>query len=360
MKEMIVSRVSEGIFNYQGWPTITRDEHGTLYVACSGHRLAHVCPFGKDLLYISHDEGETWSSPVIVNDTALDDRDAGILSMGDGKFLLTYFCHPRDSYIKDRKRLANTFDDQRQSLIEGMLCCLEGMDEDRNTYGSFVRLSSDGCRTWSEAIRVPISSPHGPTLLSSGKLLYLGKECYTEEYENAVYAFESADGGRTWNYLSRVDFPDGCGPDNIHEPHAVELPDGTLLGALRGQGDAVDHRFTIFFCTSSDGGRTWTHPTPSGICGSPPHMLVHSSGAIVLTYGRRKAPYGERARISRDGGKTWGEEIAISSEATSGDLGYPSSVELSDGSILTVYYQRYKNDTFTSILGTRWSIDGGN
>ena len=89
-------------------------------------------------------------------------------------------------------------------------------------------------------------------------------------------------------------------------------------------------------------------------------MLVHSSGAIVLTYGRRKAPYGERARISRDGGKTWGEEIVISSEATSGDLGYPSSVELSDGSILTVYYQRYKNDTFTSILGTRWSIDGGN
>ena len=43
MKEITVNRSSEGIFNYQGWPTVTKDEHGTLYVACSGHRLAHIC-----------------------------------------------------------------------------------------------------------------------------------------------------------------------------------------------------------------------------------------------------------------------------------------------------------------------------
>ena len=360
MKEIIINRSIDGIFNYQGWPTVTKDEHGTLYVACSGHRLAHVCPFGKNLMYVSCDDGETWSAPVIVNDTPLDDRDAGILSLGGGSFLLTYFCHPRDAYIKDRNRLATTFFDSRQELIEGVMRYWEGMDETKNCFGSFVRLSDDGCKTWSKAIRVPISSPHGPTLLSNGKLLYLGKESYTDEYENAVYAFESSDGGNTWQYLSRVDFPDGCGPANIHEPYAVELPDGRILGALRGQGEAVDHGFTIYFTVSEDGGRTWTHPAPSGVCGSPPHMLVHSSGAIVLTYGRRRAPYGEKARISCDGGKTWGEEIVISSESTSGDLGYPSSVELSDGSILTVYYQRYGDDKFTSILGTIWSIDEGN
>ncbi len=357
MKEITVNRSSEGIFNYQGWPTVTKDEHGTLYVACSGHRLAHICPFGKNLMYVSHDDGETWSSPVIINDTVMDDRDAGILSLGNEKFLLTYFDHPRDFYLKDKKRLASTFLDSRQELIEGVMKYWEKMDEAKNTFGSFVRLSDDGCKTWSDAIRVPISSPHGPTLLSNGKLLYLGKESYTEEYENAVYAFESADGGRTWDYLSRVDFPDGCGANNIHEPYAVELPDGRILGALRGQGDAVEHGFTIYFTFSEDGGRTWTHPTPSGICGSPPHMLVHSSGAIVLTYGRRKAPFGERARVSYDGGKTWGEEIVISSDSPVADLGYPSSVELSDGSILTVYYQRYGNDAFTSILGTRWRLD---
>ena len=357
MKEIIINRSTDSIFRYQGWPTVTKDEQGTLYVACSGHRLAHVCPFGKNLLYVSRDDGKTWSSPVIVNDTVLDDRDAGILSLGDRKFLLTYFNHPRNGYIKDRKRLATTFLDSRQELIEGVMKYWEEMDESKNTFGSFVRLSDDDCRTWSNAIKVPVSSPHGPVRLSDGRLLYLGKECYTDEYENAVFAFDSTDGGRTWNYLSKVDFPDGCGPKNIHEPYAIELPDGRILGALRGQGDAVEYGFTIFFCISEDGGRSWTHPEASGICGSPPHMMLHSSGAIVLTYGRRKEPFGERARISRDGGKTWGEEIVISSDSPVADLGYPSSVELSDGSILTVYYQRYGNDKFTSILGTVWQID---
>lgn len=366
MKELIVNRVENNIFNYQGWPTVTKDENGTLYVACSGHRLAHVCPFGKNLLYISRDDGETWSSPVIINDTVLDDRDAGILSLGDGKFLLTYFNHSRDFYLKDKNRLQSAFSFQapfnggKRDLIEGVMKYWEDMDEVGNRYGSFVRLSNDGCRTWSDAIKVPISSPHGPVKLSDGRLLYLGKECYSGQYENAVFAFDSSDGGKTWNYLSRVDFPDGCGPKNIHEPYAVELPDGRILGALRGQGEAVDHGFTIFFCTSDDGGKTWTHPKASGICGSPPHMLVHSSGAIVLTYGRRKAPFGERARISYDGGETFGEEIVISSESPTGDLGYPSSAELSDGSILTVYYQRAAGDDYTSILGTKWKLDENN
>ena len=43
-------------------------------------------------------------------------------------------------------------------------------------------------------------------------------------------------------------------------------------------------------------------------------------------------------------------------EAPSWDHGYPSSVELSDGSILTVYYQRYRDDAFASILQTRWEL----
>ena len=360
MKEIIISRISEGIFKYQGWPTVAKDENGTLYVACSGHRLAHICPFGKNLMYISRNDGESWSSPIIINDTYLDDRDAGILPLGNGKMLMTYFNHPSEFYINDKKRLATTFSGAKQDMIESVMRYWEQMPKERNRCGSFVRLSEDGGFSWSDAIKVPISSPHGPTLLSNGKLLYLGKECYSDEYENAVYAFESADGGKTWDYLSKIDFPEGCGPANIHEPYAVELPDGRIMGALRGQGEPVDHGFTIYFTFSEDGGKTWSHPSPSGICGSPPHMLVHSSGAIVLTYGRRKTPYGERARISYDGGKNFGEEIIISSDSPVADLGYPSSVELSDGSILTVYYQRAEGDLYTSILGTVWRLDESN
>ena len=47
----IVGRQS-GMFSYQGWPTVCRDENGILYAACSGHRVAHVCPFGVNYLYM--------------------------------------------------------------------------------------------------------------------------------------------------------------------------------------------------------------------------------------------------------------------------------------------------------------------
>ena len=108
--------------------------------------------------------------------------------------------------------------------------------------------------------------------------------------------------------------------------------------------------------TSKDGGKTWGEVTPTGISGSPPHLMLHSSGALILTYGRREAPFGERIMISRDGGKTWGEEHILT-EAYCNDLGYPATVELEDGSLVTVYYERYKDDKFTSILGVKWRIE---
>ena len=60
--------------------------------------------------------------------------------------------------------------------------------------------------------------------------------------------------------------------------------------------------------------------------------------------------------ISKDNGETWDIENDIYVNRISTDLGYPSTVEMSDGSLLTVYYQRYKDDKHTSILGTNWKI----
>ena len=60
--------------------------------------------------------------------------------------------------------------------------------------------------------------------------------------------------------------------------------------------------------------------------------------------------------ISRDCGKTWGEEHILS-EAYCNDLGYPATVELEDGSLVTVYYERYGEDKFTSMLSVKWTIE---
>ena len=50
-----------------------------------------------------------------------------------------------------------------------------------------------------------------------------------------------------------------------------------------------------------------------------------------------------------------GAEV-IKIEPPSGDHGYPSTVELSDGSLYTVYYQKWPGDDYNSILASRWTL----
>ena len=89
---------------------------------------------------------------------------------------------------------------------------------------------------------------------------------------------------------------------------------------------------------------------------APPHLLRHSSGAIVLVGGRRLPGYGQRAVVSYDEGQTWSDQIIIRDDGPHGDLGYPCSIELDDGSIYTVYYQYLAGQKKASLLWSRWEL----
>jgi len=106
-----------------------------------------------------------------------------------------------------------------------------------------------------------------------------------------------------------------------------------------------------------DGGRTWTVTHSTGIWGYPPHLLPLRDGPLVVVYGRRKAPFSERACVSTDGGTTWdtANELTLC-DAVNTDLGYPASVQLDDGTILTVYYQDPGPDQDTCLWATRWRL----
>ena len=357
MKLGIVSRVQEGLFGYQAWPSVCRTADGVLYTVCSGHRLGHICPFVKNIMYISHDGGETWSSPVVVNDNALDDRDAGVVPLGDGKLLLSWFSLPREYYWAQEEAFVRNAG-SCGPLVRAMLEVWHTLPPEQLLVGSFVRLSRDEGQTWEAPVQVPVTAPHGPARLQNGRLLYFGKYD-AGEYKNecGVVSYVSDDDGKTWIWLSELSLPEGIAPDDCHEPHAVQLPDGSLLGAIRVHGPNVTDGFSILLCRSEDGGACWSLPQPTGISGSPPHLLVHSSGAVILTYGRRKRPFGQRARVSTDGGRTWGAEIVLNDQGLEGDLGYPATAELADGSLITVYYQRLPEDRRCSILYTKWSLN---
>ena len=88
----VVASYPDQFLGYFGWPTVTRMEDGTLVVAASGLRNYHVCPFGRTIICMSNDDGQTWTPPRVINDTPLDDRDASIGSLGGNKLVLSWFC----------------------------------------------------------------------------------------------------------------------------------------------------------------------------------------------------------------------------------------------------------------------------
>lgn len=141
----------------------------------------------------------------------------------------------------------------------------------------------------------------------------------------------------------------------FHEPHAVELADGTLVGLVRYHGS--DHCMRV--TQSTDGGKTWTTMAKTPMVGLPPHLIALPDGKLVNVYGRRIAQcgYGEFACISDDGGKTWdaAKEIMLQ-PSSNGDLGYPAFCLLPDGDILTVYYQKRSSKEKTVLMATKWRV----
>ena len=156
----IVFRAENPIFGYNGWASVCRDENGVLYAVASGMRVQHVDPFGKTILCISKDGGKSWTRPMIINDTMLDDRDAGILYMGNGRLLVSWFCHPAWIYHKTYAigmiRGAVLRD---ANPIMGMMASYPYINEDQGKGGSFIRISEDYGVTWSDIIRIPGSAP---------------------------------------------------------------------------------------------------------------------------------------------------------------------------------------------------------
>jgi len=103
--------------------------------------------------------------------------------------------------------------------------------------------------------------------------------------------------------------------------------------------------FSIFQSESLDDGKTWTKPhqlLPER--GGAPAHIIEKDGVLISTYGYRKNPYGIRVMFSYDGGETWDTNHVLVDSEVSSDLGYPASVVLEDGNILTIYYARRNED----------------
>ena len=219
--------------------------------------------------------------------------------------------------------------------------------------------SEDKGRTWNGPYRLPDFGTPGTAArtdyIVDGKheaTVFL-TAAKSNKREGRLLCARTTDGGKTFSLVSWV-VPESEGFAIM--PSSVRLSPKTILTALRRSapnGNRIElHR-------TDDNGATWKQvsvvtPEDAAKSSNPPSMTRLKDGRLCITYGYRLAPFGIKARLSSDEGKTWDEEMWLRQGAGNYDLGYPRTVQRPDGKIVTTYYYNDKADGERYIGATIW------
>ncbi len=250
--------------------------------------------------------------------------------------------------------------------------------------GTYVSRSTDGGRTWGEP--VPINArplkhagcrlgawpmPDGELLLGVyGRIRGYGEEGESESTRSAL--LRSDDGGENWEYYSTMGY-DPASIVDYEEPAIVRLTDGRIVGMLRTHVNPSGDAKNMAVVVSDDGGFSWSPPKFTNIWGYPAEFVTLPDGRVLMIYGYRRPPYGERGCISTDG-LHWdvANEFVIreggvprkqprvdwANPGRFQHIGYPSATLLDDGSVLCLYHEWTDDDerTVQIIRSTRFRV----
>ena len=212
---------------------------------------------------------------------------------------------------------------------------------DNNGGVSRFYYSYDRGHTWQGPFKFPLLGQSGISArtdyIVNGKhdcLVFLTASKSTGG-EGRPLCARTIDGGKTWTFVSWI-APEPPGYSIM--PSTIRLGGQELLSAIRlrnGEPSWIEAWY------SPDLGEHWElrdkKVADTGE-GSPAAMLKLQDGRVCINYGVRAAPLGMRAKLSRDGGKTWSKEIMLREDGGARDLGYPRAIQRPDGKVVTVYY----------------------
>jgi hypothetical protein len=324
-------------------------------------------PAYENALVRSEDDGKTWSAPAIAPDYSFRGVEcAGLTQLKSGRVLLNQWRF-RWYPLPLARKLAAAGEKLvfPRDWVETLAASLEldsgavlAADPERlvpwarGRGETFVHLSDDGGEAFDRTVKIdtaPFSGGYGMRgAIEFGDGTVLLPLSDVPNYAR-IFVVRSKDRGESWG--SPILAASEAGAE-FEEPAPLVLPSGRVLLLLR-----ENRARTLFSAHSDDGGTTWSRPVPTGIEGYPAHLLQLDGGAILCTYGYRKPPFAVRAVISEDAGASWRADatITIRERLPNKDLGYPFTLNLKSGELLTVYYAQ-DSVGVTGIHATRWSL----
>ena len=305
-----------GSFGGGFFPTLGKTPDGKLICAFRTGAAHRKTLGGQISITVSNDRGKTWSDyRVLVEKTDGDSRNSSLGIYDNNIFVIAY-----------------------------------GVFGEDEIYMESIR-TTDGGKIWSEPKRINkhgIESwqhPHGQMLrLDNGKMVFMSRGSYMEEQklnkpplpDREAYLFWSNDEGKTFSKFTFL------APKS--ETSFLPLEGNNWISYTR------THFSKPQIGRSFDGGKTWEGwddaypnmepPKNLGNFGAPGTILKLPSGKILIVHTYRLYPFGIRAVVSKDGGKTfdWEKQYVLEDSYWTYDSGYPSTVCFDDGTIVTVAY----------------------
>jgi hypothetical protein len=319
-----------------------------------------------NVLITSSDEGASWTPPCVVPAYGWSGLEcAGLTALADGGLLVNQWRFRWYSYraapSEQSEPLLREPAALRQSLLDSSELDSEAvagtraeaiMPWARGGGEAFVHRSDDGARTWrisSPIVTAPYSGGYGMrggVVFDDGEILLPLSD--VPHYER-IFLVRSRDGGASWGRPEPVAETVGHA---YEEPAPVLLANGRVVMLLR---ENVSR--TLYSLYSDDRGVSWSKPQPTGIACYPAHVLSLADGRLVAVAGRRMPPFGISLFVSADHGRRWQVEqpVVIRTDLPNRDLGYPTAVQRSDGSLFVAYYYRDRTGV-TAIYGATMVI----
>ncbi len=214
--------------------------------------------------------------------------------------------------------------------------------------------SYDGGRNWQRAQSVCLPQgyhqliPFGDIVQGPEGVLAAALYSFESRQVNDALVLFSSDDGHTWRESALI------GAADYNETALTVLQDGAWLAAIRTVRDA---HLALF--SSRDLGRTWTMRGDLSLPNQHPgHLLQLADGRVLLTLGLRNPGLaGVGVRLSGDGGQTWGALSVLVTLDDARDAGYPTSVQLADGTVVTAYYASGVQTHMRYHMGVlRWQV----
>ena len=305
---------------YEGggfFPVLFKHDNNA-YVFCRTN-AGHLGPFGRITTLISPN-GIDWYREGYIHKENSDVRNPSVYIFPSGRLLVAAYKYN----VYNKKRIASPAKLASDENLELLLFT-----------------SYDKGKTWREVENafdavydeIGRASPHGQMFAYNQQILM---PVYNKQ---GTFLLSSADKGKNWKVFCKI-------TKDTQEPSVVVIPNGELLAALRAGRNCPEG--TVSFISRYTDNK-WTPP----VCVTEPMqhpacLTTLSNGQILLTYSDRN-PAQQRilVKLSSDNGQTWSQPVQISQTFQNCDFGYPSTIELEEGVILTVFYKNpVKNPCF--------------